>query len=373
MPLEAYTPGLQVSEATLIRKERVLPIPGNVIIKKGNMVTPDTVIARTHMPGPINVAKVSDILRVRPQEIRRCLKKGEGDKVNEGELLGEHSSFFGLFKRTCVCPINGTLEYISYTVGQVHIRGKPTPIDVRAYIPGEVVEVLPKEGAIIETPACFIQGIFGLGGENNGEIVFAVDSPNEILTEDKILPEYSGKIVVGGSLVTTETLKKAAPLVKGIIGGGIDDETLLDFLGYDLGVAITGHEDITTTIIITEGFGQIQMGDRIFDLLKKHEGDVACINGETQIRAGVIRPEILIPLEYETFNKFKMSDVASMLDLGAYVRVIHGPYFGIFGYVTDLPSENQEIETESKTSVVKVHLENGTDIILPRTNVELIK
>ena len=53
-----------------------------------------------------------------------------------------------------------------------------------------------------------------------------------------------------------------------------------------------------------------------------------------------------------------------------YIYLSDGEFFG---YVTDLPSENQEIETESKTSVVKVRLENGTNTILPRTNVELIK
>ena len=35
---EAYTPGLEVREATIVRKRRVLPIPGETLVKKGDKV-----------------------------------------------------------------------------------------------------------------------------------------------------------------------------------------------------------------------------------------------------------------------------------------------------------------------------------------------
>ena len=82
-----------------------------------------------------------------------------------------------------------------------------------------------------------------------------------------------------------------------IISGGMDDEDLKEILGYDLGVAVTGSEHIGTTLIITEGFGDIAMAERTFNLLKEREGSEAAVNGTTQIRAGVMRPEIVIPLD----------------------------------------------------------------------------
>ena len=81
-----------------------------------------------------------------------------------------------------------------------------------------------------------------------------------------------------------------------VVAGGIDDHDLREILGYDLGVAVTGNEKLGTTIIITEGFGDIAMARRTFELLKSHDGREASVNGSTQIRAGVMRPEILIPL-----------------------------------------------------------------------------
>ena len=74
--------------------------------------------------------------------------------------------------------------------------------------------------------------------------------------------------------------------VKGVVVGVIIDTDLTDILGHDIGAAITGQEDIVTTLIVTEGFGSIQMAQRTFDLLKSLEGREVSINGATQIRAG---------------------------------------------------------------------------------------
>ena len=83
------------------------------------------------------------------------------------------------------------------------------------------------------------------------------------------------------------------------IAGGIDDHDLKEILGYDLGVAVTGTEQIGTTVIVTEGFGDIAMARRTFDLLRQHAGRDVSVNGATQIRAGVLRPEIVICLDQQ--------------------------------------------------------------------------
>jgi len=371
---EAYTPGLEISQATTVRKKRILPILGEVITNIGELVSPDTIVARYLMSGPITVVNVADNLRIRPEQLEKCLKKNIGDAVSQDECLALYSTFFGLSKREVRCPTSGTIKFISRVTGQVHVSDPPVSVDVNAYIRGQVVEVLPSEGVVIETPACYIQGIFGVGGERHGEIMVVVDSLNEVLTADKITPEHSGKIIVTRTQVTEEAIQKACKeSVKGIITGGIDDNSLINILGYDIGVAITGHENINTTIIVTEGFGRMVMTEKIFNLLKKHNNKEASINGATQIRAGVIRPEIIIPLDPMDINKINVtSETTPRLELGATVRVIRGPDFGALGHVIDMPVRTQEIETESKTVVIKICLEDGREVILPRANVEMI-
>ena len=130
-----------------------------------------------------------------------------------------------------------------------------------------------------------------------GELEMVAKSPSDILDKDSIKIEHKNKIIVGGSLVTAEALDRAVEVgVKGVVVGGYDAHDLKEFLGYDLGVAITGTEEKGITLVVTEGFGQINMAQKTFDLLKAAQGKKTSINGATQIRAGVIRPEVIIPL-----------------------------------------------------------------------------
>ena len=160
--------------------------------------------------------------------------------------------------------------------------------------------------------------------------------------------------------------------VSGIVTGGINDIELKDLLGYEIGVAITGQEDIGTTLIITEGFGEISMNPKTLNLFKDFEGKIAAINGTTQIRAGVMRPEIIIPHELEV-EKEGLDELSGGMIKGTPIRVINEPYFGALGQVVSLPVELQTINTESKVRVVEIEIDNGKRIILPRANVEIIE
>ncbi len=45
----SYTPGLKVTASTRIRRERKLPLPGDVLVTVGQTVTADTIVARTEL------------------------------------------------------------------------------------------------------------------------------------------------------------------------------------------------------------------------------------------------------------------------------------------------------------------------------------
>lgn len=369
----AYTPGLKVKKAMKILKVRRLPLPGEVLVKQGEEVSFDTIIARTYSPGEPFLVRIWNTLGVEPEEIGEYMKKKQGDHVKKGEILAGYTGFFGLVKKECLSPINGFIENISLITGQAIIRKEPIPIEVKAYVPGRVIEILPKQGAIIEANAAFIQGIFGFGGETHGELKIIAESPKDVISADLIKDDHKDKILVGGSLITSEALKKAVKVdVKGVVTGSIMDKDMTDFLGYEIGVAITGEEEVGTTFIITEGLGEMTMSQRTFNLLKSFDGYQASVSGATQIRAGVIRPEIIIPHniapEYETGG-----ELASGMIVGTLVRIIREPFFGEIGEVSSLPIEKQKIETESDVRVLEVTLEDGRRVTIPRANVEIIE
>ncbi len=370
----AYTPGLKISERTKIRKERRLPLSGEVVVGVGDEVTADTVVARTNLPGNVQTINVVGLLGVLPEDINSCMLKKKGDFAKKEEVIAETKGFFGLFKSTVTAPEDGTIESVSHVTGQVILRESPIPVEVTAYIDSKVVEILEKEGVVVEAICTLVQGIFGIGGEVSGEIKKMADSSDSVLTPEEIDESCSGKVLIGGSVVTVDALKKAADVgAKGVVVGGIGDRDLREFLGYDIGVAITGSEQKGITLIVTEGFGRMRMADKTFRLLSQHEGKKASINGTTQIRAGVIRPEVVIPLGSREDLLPKRRESKEGMETGSSVRIIREPHFGSLGKVVGLPPELKKIETEAKVRVLEVELEDGTRITLPRANVEMLE
>jgi hypothetical protein len=358
----------------LIKKERILPLKGDVLVKVGDKVEPDDVVAQTHLPGNVVPLNVADILGLPPEDLEMVMTKKEGEAITEGEEIALKKSIIKWFNKSCQATIDGSIESISHITGQVLQRGKPNPVQVKAYLRGEIIEVVPDEGVVVACHGSFVQGIFGVGGETYGKLRLAVPDNTTILSEELIKDDMTGQVIVGGSLVTADALNKAIKVgAKGIIVGGFDDKDLRDFLGYDIGVAITGSEDMGITLVVSEGFGQINMAGKTFDLLKAHEGEMACMNGATQIRAGVIRPEVVIPRIEQNHIEATESANVKGLTSGSPIRVIRHPYFGRLGNVTALPSPLHTLESESKARVLEVEFEDGTRAIVPRANVEMIE
>jgi len=369
----AYTPGLKMKRAMIVDKTRRLPIFGEVLVNVGDIVEHETIVARTEVRGNPEIVKVSMLLGIGPDDMPRYMIKKLGENVDKGENLAYYSSFFGLIKKAVASPIDGTIESISDMTGQVIIRGKSIPVEINSYIPGKVVKILPREGIVVETNAAFIQGIFGIGGETHGNIRMAVDNPSDSLSDDMITSEDKGVILIGGSMVTIEALKKSVDIgVSCIVVGGIRHGDLISLMGEEIGVAITGQEDLGITVIITEGFGNMRMSQSTFDLLRSFEGYHASVNGATQIRAGVLRPEIIIPHEDILVQGSEEELVLGMIP-GTQVRIIRQPYFGAIGMVKFLPVELHQVESESYVRALDVELDDGTVVTVPRANVEIIE
>lgn len=369
----AYTPGLRVAANTVVFKERRLPLAGKTLVEAGDSVIAETIVAKTELPGNVKMLNIANVMGLPPGDIPELLFVKEGEKIEENQPLGETKGFFGLFKNTVRSPIQGVFENYNKITGQAVLREPPIPVEIDAYLKGTVTEVLEKEGVIVESNATYVQGIFGIGGETRGEIKVMTDGPAEELTEELIDESCRGKVLLGGSFVSYKTLNKAIKAgVKAVIVGGFDDKDLKEFLGYDLGVAITGHEKKGITLILTEGFGRMTMAHGTFNLLRSREGMLASVNGATQIRAGVMRPEVVIPLEKAEIEK-NPDKQAGAMDIGSPIRCIRAPYFGKLGTVEALPAELRVLDSEAKVRVLDVKFENGEVATVPRANVELIE
>jgi biotin carboxyl carrier protein len=370
----AYTPGLKVLHHAKVTKNRRLPIKGQVTKQVGDQLEPNDIVATTDLPGNVQMVKVANLLNIGPNDVLDVMLVSEGDTVTKGQMIAQTEGFFGYFKLDVKSPIDGTVESISGVTGKITMRDAPVPVEVDAYMTGTVKEIIPEEGVIIEANAAFIQGIFGIGGESRGDMEILITDREQELTGDLLNESHRGKIVVGGSFISLETYKKALSLgVAGVVVGGFNYYDLEEILGYTLGVAITGSEDLVTSLVLTEGYGNIRMGSRTFDLLKEHDGKFVSINGATQIRAGVIRPEIVIPLKESEIPKTPVYQSEEKgIGKGSLVRIIRAPYFGRMGEVISLPPKLQQMESETMVRVAEVKIDEEI-LVIPRANLEMVE
>jgi hypothetical protein len=373
---QAYSAGLTVTDSIILKKERILPLKGKVLVKKGDKVKAEDVVAETLLPGKVVPFNLANKLGVTPAQLVNFIKIEVGQQITKETILAETKGLFGtgLFKNEVRSPVEGEVENISSVTGQILLREPRVPVQVKAFIDGIVTDVIEDEGVIIENKSAYIQGIFGIGGETIGEIKVMVKSPADQINPQQIDQSCQGKIIVSGSFITYDAIEAARKNgVKAIITGGIDDQDIKKLLGHDIGVAITGHENIGLTIVCTEGFGKIDMAKKTFELLKKFDGHKTSIHGKTQIRAGVIRPEIIIPLDFDEKELVSKEATMPVLEPGTLIRVIRQPNFGKIAKVISLPEELTKVESETLVRVLEAQFEDGTKMIIPRANVEVIE
>ncbi|MBN8550909.1 MAG: hypothetical protein J0M12_16470 [Deltaproteobacteria bacterium] len=368
---QAFTPGLLVKPSLSVKRLRELPVPGEVVVQVGDSVRAEQVVARAFLPGDLHILRIAEKLGVEAFEVMKGLKVKVGDAIQVNQVLCEHSGLFGLFKSRFESPVEGILELVAERTGHVAVRCAAKPIEVHAFIDGKISAIDPKKSVTVSTSAAFVQGIFGVGGERCGIVKLLASKGSKFEASD--LPaDVSGCVIVCRTRPTLETLQVAAQRgAVALVTGSIDDEVLAGYLGFDLGIALTGDEDVPMTVIISEGFGDLLMSDRVYELLSKLDGKRASVNGATQVRAGALRPEIVVP-ESDSAVMPAQPEQNRGLTLGAAIRIIRVPYFGKYASVHELPQEMQQIETGAYARILKAKLADGRIVTVPRANVELV-
>jgi len=371
----AYTPGLKLNARATLRRRRVLPLAGRVLVEVGQRVEAPSVIAEAELPGPVHPANVAGLLGVRPQEIKDYMLKRQGDPVKKDEPIAQTRPWIRWLQTVCRSPVQGTVESVSDVTGQVMLREPPQKVQVSAYVSGTVEEILPGEGAVVKTQAALVQGIFGVGGESHGSLRVITESAGAVAAPEALDSSCRKCIIVAGALATAELVEAACAVeASALVVGGMHAAQLRRVLGYEIGVAVTGSEQIGLTLILTEGFGQVPMARRTFELLAGLEGMPASASGVTQIRAGVVRPEIVVPLAEPLAEEGgeQGQERSDGLREGDRVRIIRRPHFGAMGKVVELSGHLVRVETEAMVRALRVRTDEGETLSVPRANVEIV-
>ncbi len=354
-----YLTETRAASAITIRRERLLPARGEVLVRPGEQVGPADVVARCQLPGATQVVDVSRALGIPRERVDEYIAKNVGDAVQAGELLASHGGLLGRLKPTCRAPVGG--QVVAVRNGLILIEGASDTFELRAHLKGQVASVMPGLGVIISTTGVLIQGVWGSGGEAEGVLKMLVDSPRKPLRARSIDVSCHGTIVAGGSGLDDKALEQAvAAQVRGIIVGSVN---------VDMCPVLA---ELPFPVVITEGFGSYPMSQAVFSLLQSYIGREVMIQADTKVRWGAKRPEIVIPVHSEEAMAAEDQDMVD-LQVGAQVRSLRAPYMGMIGIVTDLPAKPVTVDSGTRLPVAEVSFEKAEPALVPVANLELIR
>jgi uncharacterized protein (TIGR01319 family) len=226
--------------------------------------------------------KIARMLDIKPKYLKGHLKFKMGDYIQGGQSLIKLSGTIRI-----PAPITGILKEINTVDGTILIQYDTDPTPLLATVPGKISWVNEMRGADITGQFKILHGVIGFGRVNGGP---AVRMPDNTIPRD-----VAGKVIISRHPLDAELLNQCQNLdISGVIAPSIPNIEWVSFYGREIGVALTGDEDIPFPVILTEGFGQVEMSPERWEYFSDTQGSIVTLYTFTQIRAGVSRPMIVI-------------------------------------------------------------------------------
>jgi hypothetical protein len=252
-----------------------LPVGAAPLVEPGHPVEPAEVLATRRPPGPGAVLPVAARLRRSARAVAELLTVRPGTYLEPGSVVAadgrgrdvrvEHACLFLGYDlddgTALVAPLLGSEPIVG------HVRGEVSGVD--------------EDGIEIRIAGALLRGIDGSGGAVHGELRVAVHDPADELRAGAIDVSATGRILVGGSRASAETLTRARAMgVAGIVLGGVLDKELRDFEAIQRRRHQSGGSRGDFAIVLLEGYGKVGLDPGTFAWLRAHEGRMASCFGE---------------------------------------------------------------------------------------------
>lgn len=338
-------------EQIQVNLRRSLDGLARVLVKTGENVGPVTTLAFIEQTAGEKLINLASLLEVAPEEVGRYLLVQPGAKILKGELIAKKEKSLTTKEKFFLSPMDG--EFVNTNEkGEFSLRFSPRSYKLTSQVEGKV-SLISDEFLEIVTNADLITGEFTFGVSSQGYLQ-RLAHPNESLKPDLLDTSVSGKIIFGGCGLDISFIEKARILeVKGIIVGGVDFSIIGEVKKMSL----------PFSLLITEGFGNHPIGADIFELLIRREKRLAFIDAT---KKQLITPQQglsrLVESNIPTVKEVKIQDKVYVLDFQKGRLVGH-----LIGIRKIAPKD-----TDIKSDIALVRLENGSEIETFASNLEII-
>ncbi len=339
---------------TSIVRERLLPISGTVLARVQQKVSPVDVVAETKWAREHSMLDVARLLGVSPEMADRLIKCKVGDRLPADAEIAVGRGIFPRHVRTIregrVVAVGG---------GQVLMEVGESKVELRAGIPGTVIEVIPDRGVVIQTAGSLVQGFWGNGRINSGLLVNLAEKPDGVLTAGRLDVSLRGSIILAGMVRDVETLQTAAELpVRGLILSSI------------LPSLMSKAREMRYPVIAIEGFGSLPMNSAAYKLLSTNAKREVTVNAEVYDRYTGAKPEVIIPLP--TSSEPPMPREVETFAPGLQVRMRRPPAMGMIGSILSIQPGLTTLPSGLRAPAAEIKLENDETVIAPLANLEVV-
>jgi hypothetical protein len=347
-------PLIHILPLTTITRERLLPVAGRVTARLNQKVGPTDVVAEAAWSREHVLIDVAGALRLSIPAADRLLRCKVGDTL---PASAEVAVGTGLFPKTVRTPKEG--KVIAAGGGQVLLETGETSLQLRAGLPGNVIEVVPDRGVVIKTVGALIQGVWGNGRIETGVMVNLAEKPDGVLTSARLDVSMRGSIILGGMCKDAETLQTAAEVsVRGLILSSLFPSLL------------PLASKMRFPIMVTDGFGSLPMNSAAYRLLSTNAKREVTLNAEPYDRYTGARPEVIIPLPVTTEPTPPLD--AEDFAAGQTVRMRRPPSVGAIGTLVTLRPGLTLLPSGLRAPAADVKMETGETVIVPLVNLEVV-
>lgn len=362
-------PQTNINPDTKITVKRILPVPGQVLVQRGQPVQPLQTVARAEIPRRYRIINIAHLVGSSALESQALLKP-IGAYVAADEPIAILKGRLPFFRRTVRAPVAGRIT--TFGPGWVLLETERTITEIQAFVNGVVARIIPHQGVVIEARGAIISAACGFGGEAYGRLKRLVDSPFDMMAENALDDRVAQAIVIGGRSIDATLLRRAETMhVRGIIVGSIDASLL------------SLEPAPQVRVVATEGFGDIPMSPYIFGQLTGLIGRAVSIRGRT---APLVVP---IHQQTETDSPLILATTASSITaqrdsieptaptpgldikVGSRVRITRGRLLGAIGAVSAIPKQPQAIESGIVAAGAYVTVA-GTAYFVPWLNLQQV-
>ena len=337
----------------MIRRERLLQSPGKVLARKGQKVSATDVVAEGILSPSHLQLDVGRALGVSVEKADSLIQCTTGDRIEKGDVV---AGPVGWMRRVLRAPKGGVVLLVGG--GQVLVELDSQPFQLKAGMPGEVADLIPDRGVIIENTGALLQAVWGNGRIDFGLLSILARTPDHILEPEQLDVSLRGSVVLAGHCASAEAL------------GAIDEIPLRGLILSSLAPSLIPiAEKLNAPVIVLEGFGSLPMNAIAHKLLSTNERNEVAINAEPWNRYKATRPEIIIPVPAP-------GSVASpkdgfVFEAGQQVRSFRAPCKGKIGQITRLKGSTV-LPSGINAQAAEVRLENGDLVTLPLANLEVL-